>query len=458
MALSIIILAAGQGTRMKSSRPKVVHTLADRPLLQHVVDSTKRLSPEQVMVVIGHGAEQVRQIMHGQDLCFIEQAEQLGTGHAVAQCLGELKAGNDVLVLVGDVPLIRAETLARLVEHSASSAVGVLSFEPANAFGYGRIVRSESGNVLAVVEEKDTTTAQQKITESNSGIIYIRGDKVNELVSGLSNDNAQGEYYLTDVIGLAAASGEHVSAMICEHANEVTGVNDQRQLARVEALYRARQVDSLMEQGVKLYDPARIDIRGELKVGSDVEIDINCVFEGEVTLGDKVRIGASCIIRNSTISTGSEIKPMSSIDEAVIGCNVSIGPFARVRPGTECADNTKIGNFVETKKAIIGAGSKVNHLSYIGDTEMGKDVNIGAGTITCNYDGVNKFKTIIEDGVFIGSDTQLVAPVKISRNATIGAGSTITKDSPAEKLTLSRSKQVTLNNWSRPEKNRPEKK
>ena len=437
---------------MKSSRPKVVHRLADRPLLQHVVDSSRGLSPEQVLVVIGHGADQVRQIMRGQDLCFVEQAEQLGTGHAVVQCLDELITGNDVLVLVGDVPLIRAETLARFVEHSAGSAVGVLSFEPANASGYGRIIRNENGNVLAIVEEKDTTTAQQGITESNSGIIYIRGNKVIELISGLSNDNAQGEFYLTDVVGLAVANGGQVSAMVCADADEVTGVNNQRQLARVEALYRARQVDALMEQGAKLYEPARIDIRGELKVGIDVEIDINCVFEGEVMLGDKVRIGASCIIRNSTISTGSEIKPMTSIDEAIIGSNVSIGPFARVRPGTECADNSRIGNFVETKKAIIGAGSKVNHLSYIGDTEMGKDVNIGAGTITCNYDGANKFKTIIEDGVFIGSDTQLVAPVKISRNATIGAGSTITKDSPAEKLTLSRSKQITLNNWSRPEK------
>jgi len=452
MPLSIIILAAGQGTRMKSSRPKVVHGLAGRPLLQHVVDSTKLLAPEQVMVVIGHQAEQVRQVMAGQQLCFIEQPEQLGTGHAVAQCLGELKAGNDILVLVGDVPLIRAETLAQLVKHSSTSAVGILSFEPVNAFGYGRIVRGDDGNVRAIVEQKDCNQEQQNITESNSGIIYIRGDRVGQLLSDLSNDNAQGEYYLTDVVGLAAAAGEQVITMICADANEVTGVNNQQQLARVEMLYRARQVDSLMSQGVKLYDPVRIDIRGELQVGSDVEIDINCVFEGLVTLGDGVRIGANCIIRNSTMAAGSEIKPMTSIDEAIIGSHVSIGPFARVRPGSECADHAKIGNFVEIKKAHIGAGSKVSHLSYIGDTEMGKDVNIGAGTITCNYDGANKFKTIIEDGVFIGSDTQLVAPVRISRNATIGAGSTITKDTPADKLTLSRSKQMTMDNWTRPKK------
>jgi len=452
MPLSIIILAAGQGTRMKSSRPKVVHGLAGRPLLQHVVDSTKLLAPEQVMVVIGHQAEQVRQVMAGQQLCFIEQPEQLGTGHAVAQCLGELKAGNDILVLVGDVPLIRAETLAQLVKHSSTSAVGILSFEPVNAFGYGRIVRGDDGNVRAIVEQKDCNQEQQNITESNSGIIYIRGDRVGQLLSDLSNDNAQGEYYLTDVVGLAAAAGEQVITMICADANEVTGVNNQQQLARVEMLYRARQVDSLMSQGVKLYDPVRIDIRGELQVGSDVEIDINCVFEGLVTLGDGVRIGANCIIRNSTIAAGSEIKPMTSIDEAIIGSHVSIGPFARVRPGSECADHAKIGNFVEIKKAHIGAGSKVSHLSYIGDTKMGKNVNIGAGTITCNYDGANKFKTIIEDGVFIGSDTQLVAPVRISRNATIGAGSTITKDTPADKLTLSRSKQMTMDNWTRPKK------
>jgi len=452
MPLSIIILAAGQGTRMKSSRPKVVHGLAGRPLLQHVVDSTKLLAPEQVMVVIGHQAEQVRQVMAGQQLCFIEQPEQLGTGHAVAQCLGELKAGNDILVLVGDVPLIRAETLAQLVKHSSTSAVGILSFEPVNAFGYGRIVRGDDGNVRAIVEQKDCNQEQQNITESNSGIIYIRGDRVGQLLSDLSNDNAQGEYYLTDVVGLAAAAGEQVITMICADANEVTGVNNQQQLARVEMLYRARQVDSLMSQGVKLYDPVRIDIRGELQVGSDVEIDINCVFEGLVTLGDGVRIGANCIIRNSTIAAGSEIKPMTSIDEAIIGSHVSIGPFARVRPGSECADHAKIGNFVEIKKAHIGAGSKVSHLSYIGDTKMGKNVNIGAGTITCNYDGANKFKTIIEDGVFIGADTQLVAPVRISRNATIGAGSTITKDTPADKLTLSRSKQMTMDNWTRPKK------
>lgn len=452
MPLSIIILAAGQGRRMKSSRPKVVHVLAGRPLLQHVVDSTRLLAPEQVMIVIGHQAEQVRQVMQGQELCFIEQPEQLGTGHAVAQCLGELEAGNDILVLVGDVPLIRAETLTQFVKHSATSAVGILSFEPVNAFGYGRIVRSEDGNVEAIVEHKDCSEAQLSIIESSSGIIYIRGDKVGELVSGLNNDNAQGEYYLTDVVSRAATSGGQVCAMICADADEVTGVNNQQQLARVETLYRARQAESLMDQGAKLYDPLRIEIRGELNVGSDVEIDINCVFEGLVTLGDRVRIGANCVIRNSTIAADSEIKPMTSIDEAIIGSHVSIGPFARVRPGTECADNAKIGNFVEIKKAYIGAGSKVNHLSYIGDTEMGKDVNIGAGTITCNYDGANKFKTIIEDGVFIGSNTQLVAPVRISRNATIGAGSTITRDTPADKLTLSRSKQLTMHNWTRPKK------
>lgn len=452
MALSIIILAAGQGTRMKSSRPKVLHRLAGKTLLQHVVDSANALEPEQIILVIGHQAEQVRQAMQGQELSFVEQHEQLGTGHAVALCLDQLKPGNDLLVLYGDVPLTRAETLAQLVQGCAHSALAILSFMPEDVRGYGRIVRAEDGTVQSIVEHSDASEQQQKINEANSGIIYIRGEKVAGLVAGLGNENSQGEYYLTDVVGLAVANGERVVAVICADANEVSGVNNQQQLAMVESHYRVRQVDALMSRGAKLYDPSRIDIRGELHVGRDVEIDINCIFEGSVSLGDNVRIGANCVISNTSIASGSEIKPMTSIDDAIIGHNVSIGPFARIRPGTECADDVKIGNFVEIKKAQIGASSKINHLSYIGDTEMGKNVNIGAGTITCNYDGVNKFRTIIEDGVFIGSDTQLVAPLRVARNTTIGAGSTITTDTPADKLTLSRAKQVTVDNWKRPEK------
>jgi len=452
MSLSIVILAAGQGTRMKSARPKVIHELAGKPLLRHVVDTCRALEPEQVIVVTGHAAEQVHAVMQGQDLKFVEQAEQLGTGHALAQCLDAINTDNDVLVLFGDVPLIRAETMARVIEQGGDAAVCILSFVPENPFNYGRIVRQQDASVRAIVEHKDASQEQLGIGECFSGIMAIRGDCLHQLVTSLDNKNAQGEYYLTDVVDIAVANGDSVSAIICEDPGEVSGINNQQQLAAVETLYRARQVDALMTQGAKIFDPARIDIRGEIKLGRDVQIDVNCVFEGTVTLGDNVRIGANCVISNSSIDAGSEIKPMTSIDEAVIGRDVSIGPFARIRPGTECDDQVKIGNFVETKQARIGRGSKVSHLSYIGDTEMGREVNIGAGTITCNYDGVSKFKTVIEDGVFIGSDTQLVAPVTVARNATIGAGSTITRDVPADKLTVSRAKQVTINAWSKPVK------
>ncbi len=435
---------------MMSSRPKVIHELAGKPLLQHVVASGRELKPDQVIVVIGHGAGQVRAAMQGEAITFVEQTEQLGTGHALQQCLDSITPGNDVLVLVGDVPLIRADTLRQLVEQRGDAAVTVLSFLPTNNFGYGRIARAGNGTVRAIVEQKDTTADEASITECNSGILLIDGARVRELVMALENNNAQQEYYLTDVVALAATAGDSVNAVVCEDADEVNGINNQQQLAVVETIYRQRCANALMVQGVKLFDPARIDVRGDITVGRDVQIDINCVFEGDVTLGDNVRIGANCVIRNSSIGAGSNILPMTSMDDAIIGRNVSIGPFARIRPGTDCADDVKIGNFVETKKSHIGQGSKISHLSYIGDTEMGSAVNIGAGTIVCNYDGVNKFKTIIEDGVFIGSDTQLVAPVRVARNATIGAGSTITSDAPADSLTLSRARQVTIDGWSRP--------
>ena len=451
MPLSVVILAAGQGTRMKSARPKILHELAGRPLLQHVVDSSRLLEPEQIIVVVGHGADQVQAEMQGQDLFFVDQREQLGTGHALQQCLDHVNPGNAVLVLFGDVPLIRAETMAAMIEQTGDAAVCILNFEPPNPFGYGRILRRQDG-VQAIVEEKDASPEQRAIGECFSGIMLIRGDRLQRLVTALDNDNAQKEYYLTDVVGIAVGDGDKVSTVTCEDVSEVSGVNNQQQLSAAEAIYRARQAEALMQHGVKLYDPARIDIRGEVKAGRDVVIDINCLFEGEVILGDNVSIGAGCVIRNSSIDAGSEIKPMSWIDEAVIGRKVQIGPFARIRAGSDIGDEAKIGNFVETKKAQIGKSSKVSHLSYIGDTEMGSDVNIGAGTITCNYDGVNKSKTIIEDGVFIGSDTQLVAPVRIERNATVGAGSTITKNVPADKLAISRAKQVTIGNWSKPVK------
>jgi len=437
---------------MKSARPKVIHQLAGKPILRHVVDASRALQPAQIIVVIGHGAEQVRAALADEAVVFVEQREQLGTGHALQQCLDTLTPGNDVLVLVGDVPLIRADTLRRLVDQRGDAAVGVLSFIPASPHGYGRIARSADGEVRAIVEHKDASAAEAAIDECNSGILLIDGGRLRGLVMALDNSNAQREFYLTDVVALAAAAGDRVTAVVCADADEVNGINDQQQLAMVESIYRRRAAQALMQQGVKLFDPARIDVRGELSVGRDVEIDVNCVFEGSVSLGDNVRVGANCVIRNSSIAAHSEIRPMTSIEDAVIGEKVCIGPFARIRPGTECADGVRIGNFVETKKARIGAGSKVNHLSYIGDTEMGAAVNIGAGTITCNYDGANKFTTVIEDGVFVGSDTQLVAPVRVGRNATIGAGSTITRDVPADELTLSRSKQATIAGWKRPRK------
>jgi bifunctional UDP-N-acetylglucosamine pyrophosphorylase/glucosamine-1-phosphate N-acetyltransferase len=437
---------------MRSARPKILHSLAGRPLLQHVVDASRALEPAQIIVVIGHGAESVRNAMQAEDLEFVEQREQLGTGHALQQCLDTLVPGNDVLVLVGDVPLIRAETLSQLLDDGAAAAARVLSFVPQDAHGYGRILRDARGSVTAIVEQRDTDAETAAIGECNSGILLLRGDRLRQLLAGLANDNAQGEYYLTDVVGLAVAAGDEVAAVVCDDSSEVSGVNNQQQLAAVEALYRARQADALMAQGVKLFDPARIDVRGTLEVGRDVQIDVNCVFEGSVSLGDNVRVGANCLIRNTSIAADSEIMPMTWIDEAEIGRGVRIGPYARIRPGSRLDDEVRIGNFVETKQANIGRGSKVNHLSYIGDTEMGAGVNIGAGTITCNYDGVNKSQTVIEDGVFIGSDTQLVAPIRVARNAVIGAGSTITRDAPADKLTISRAKQVTIDAWSRPRK------
>jgi bifunctional UDP-N-acetylglucosamine pyrophosphorylase/glucosamine-1-phosphate N-acetyltransferase len=451
MPLSIVILAAGQGTRMKSSRPKVLHRLAGKSMLQHVIDTSLGLEPEQIIVVVGHKAEQVQASLEGQNIHFVEQREQLGTGHALKQCLDEINSGNEVLVLFGDVPLIRKQTLSELISHSKDAALGILGFEPDDASGYGRIVR-QNNEIRSIVEQSDTDSEQRKIRECFSGIMLIRGDRLKRLIGCLDNDNAQGEFYLTDLVAIAVTDGETVTAVECADSNEVRGVNNQQQLAAAEAIYRSMQAASLMNQGVKLYDPERIDIRGEVDVGQDVEIDINCVFEGKVSLGDGVIIGANCVIRNTSIDAGSVILPMTSIDDSVIGRNVSIGPFARLRPGARLDDEVKIGNFVEIKKSHIGSGSKVNHLSYIGDTDMGGKVNIGAGSITCNYDGANKFKTIIEDDVFIGSNTQLVAPVRVGRNATIGAGSVITRDAPADKLTVSRSRQVTIESWSKPVK------
>ena len=439
---------------MKSQRPKVLHHLAGKPMLQHVIDNSRALEPAQFIVVIGHHSNLVREQLKGQEIDLVEQHQQLGTGHAVAQCLEVLKEGNDVLVLYGDVPMISAESLSMLIKSTGDAAVSILSFIPENPAGYGRIVRQSDNRITAIVEEKDASEEQKKITESNSGIMFIAGDQVRYLINKLDDQNAQSEYYLTDVVKHAVANDLKVSASVSNDAEEILGVNNHQQLAEIERLHRQRLARRLMQSGVKLYDPARIDIRGNLTVGSDVVIDVNCVFIGDVHLGNNVHIGANCVIENSTIGDDSTILPMTSIDSSTFGKQVSIGPFARIRPHTECADKVKIGNFVEAKKSKIGLGSKVSHLSYIGDTEMGSGVNIGAGTITCNYDGANKFKTIIEDNVFVGSDTQLVAPVTLAQGSTIGAGSTITRDTPADQLTLSRSKQTSIKGWAKPVKKR----
>lgn len=455
MAVSIVILAAGKGSRMKSNKPKVIHAVAGKPMLQHVVDTSRGLNPDQIVVVIGHEADQVRDAMQASELLYVEQAEQLGTGHAVMQCKDVLTPGNDILVLYGDVPLIRLSTLESLVQQGRNgSVVCLLSFLAENPTGYGRIVRDTGNSVTAIVEEKDATDQIRAIQESNSGILYIKGSEYQELLADIDADNAQQEYYLTDVVKHAVARKHAVSAVICNDENEVLGVNNQQQLAEIESIYRRHRATELMVQGVKIVDPERIDIRGSVSVGQDVVIDVNCIFEGEVVLGDGVHILANCVLKNCRIGSHSVIQPMSMIDSSEIGENNDIGPYARIRPDTRTLNRAKIGNFVEVKKSLIGEGSKVNHLSYIGDTEMGANVNIGAGTITCNYDGAYKHKTIIEDNVFVGSDSQLVAPVRITKSTTIGAGSTITRDTPEGKLTFSRVKQVSINGWVRPSKNK----
>ncbi len=455
MSLSIIILAAGKGSRMKSNKPKVIHQVAGKPMLQHVVDTSKLLNPEQIIVVIGHESEQVKESMQGQGLIFVEQTEQLGTGHAVVQCHDELNTGNDILVLYGDVPLIKETTLSALIAKGRqNNVVCLLSFDAIDPTGYGRIVRDNEGLVTAIVEEKDASEDIRQIKESNSGILYIKGTEYRELLAELDADNAQQEYYLTDVVKHAVARNHNVDAVICTDESEVLGVNNQQQLAEVESIYRLSGANQLMTQGVKIVDPQRIDIRGTVKAGHDVIIDINCLLEGTVELGDGVEIGANCVLKDCKIGKNTKIQPMCIIDQSDIGENNDIGPFARIRPETKTHNKAKIGNFVEIKKSTIGEGSKVNHLSYIGDTEMGASVNIGAGTITCNYDGAYKHKTIIEDDVFIGSDTQLVAPVLISKSTTIGAGSTITKDTPEGQLSFSRAKQISITGWARPRKNK----
>ena len=451
--LNIIILAAGLGKRMNSSLPKVLHSLAGKSLLSHVLDTANALLPHRICVVYGHGNDAVRDAIDNNELIWVKQEPQLGTGHALMQALPHLDKKGLTLVLYGDVPLISFETLQKLISASLKENLALLTVRLDEPAGYGRIVRdTEANNIIAIVEDKDANIDQQKIKEINTGIMVIPNANLHEWLPKLENKNSQKEYYLTDIVAIAAKAGEKIEAAHPSNNWEVLGVNSKVQLAALERTYQRNYAEKLLEQGVTLTDPSRIDIRGELNCGKDVEVDINCIFEGEVILNDGVKIGAHCILKNVKIGAGTTILPFSLIEDADIGKNCRVGPFSRIRPGTNLADEVHIGNFVEIKNSSINSGSKINHLSYIGDATVGKKVNVGAGTITCNYDGVNKFQTVIEDDVFIGSDTQLIAPVKITSGSTIGAGSTITMDTLPEKLTLSRSKQRSITGWKRPTK------
>ncbi len=455
MTLKVVILAAGKGTRMRSNLPKVLQPLSTKPLLQHVIDTADQLESEQVIAVIGHGAELVREQVSGNCLEFVMQTEQLGTGHAVVQAMDHIADDDTVLILYGDVPLTSYDTLDDLLsEVSEQNPLALLTIHMDDPTGYGRIIRDQHESVEAIVEQKDASAEQLAVNEVNTGIMAVNGKLLKIWLSQLGNDNAQGEYYLTDIIAMCVSDGFSVATTHPNSSIEVLGVNDKIQLQQLERLYQQQLADELMKAGVTLLDASRLDIRGEVEAAMDVEIDANVILEGKVVLGENVKIGANCILKNVTIADNTTIHPFSHLEECVIGSKVNIGPYARLRPGTELADGVRIGNFVETKKVKIGSGSKVNHLSYVGDTLMGAGCNIGAGTITCNYDGVNKHLTVIGDGVFVGSDTQLVAPVTVGDNATIGAGSTITKDAPADELTLSRSKQLTLKGWQKPTKNK----
>lgn len=451
MAINVVILAAGQGKRMNSALPKVLHRLAGKSLLAHVIAAARTLKPRRICVVYGHGGEQVPQSMRASDLIFVQQKQQLGTGHAVKQALPQLDPRADTLVLYGDVPLISAATLRKLAA-GRGEGLRLLTAHFENPAGYGRILRDAGGAVTGIVEEKDASAEQRRICEGNTGLMFLPTRRLAAWLARLSNRNAQREYYLTDVVALALQDGVRIATVAPKALWEIHGVNSQRQLADLERRYQFEAAKRLLDSGVNIADPRRFDLRGDLRCGRDVRIDVNCVFEGAVRLGAGVEIGANCVIRNATIGAGSRIAPFTMIDEAQIGAKCIVGPFARIRPATTLANEVHIGNFVEVKASTIGKGSKANHLSYVGDTQVGRKVNVGAGSITCNYDGANKHRTVIEDDVFIGSNTQLVAPVTVRRGATIGAGSTITKEAPANQLTLSRARQISIANWQRPRK------
>ena len=451
MSISVIILAAGKGTRMRSSLPKVLQPLAGRPLLGHVIETAQKLQADNIITIYGHGGELVQHEFAKEQVQWVEQAEQLGTGHAVKVTLPVLAQDGLSLILSGDVPCITTQTLQKLLDASQASGIGLVTLTLPDASGYGRIVR-ENGQIQAIIEHKDASDEQRKIQEINTGIYCVSNAKLHQWLPKLSNNNAQGEYYLTDIVAMAIQDGLEVASVEPERAFEVEGVNDRVQLARLEREYQAFQAKQLMQQGVHLIDPSRFDLRGSLTVGQDVRIDINVIIEGNCEFGNNVEIGAGCIIKNTKIAAGTKVQPYSVFDSAIVGENTQIGPFARLRPGAKLANEVHIGNFVEVKNTSIGLGSKANHFTYLGDAEIGAGSNIGAGTITCNYDGANKFKTIIGDAAFIGSNSSLVAPVKIGNGATVGAGSVITHDVADNSLAFERSKQIAKEDYQRPQK------
>ena len=452
MALSVIILAAGKGTRMKSKLPKVLHKIAHKPMVEHIIDNVRSLGCDTVNLVYGHGGDMLQDALSKHSLNWCLQAEQLGTGHAVMQAVDNISDTDDVLILVGDAPLISSSTLQALVAAKADADLALLTVDLEDPTGMGRIVRDNTNNITAIVEHKDATDEQRLIQEINTGMMVMQGADLKRWLGNLSSDNAQNEYYLTDVIEMAAKEGKRISSAQPQWHREVEGVNNRAQLASLERAFQVRQANEFLMAGVSLADPQRFDVRGKLRHGEDVFIDVNVIIEGDVTLGNNVHIGANCILRNCKIADNTRIEAYSQIEDAVVEADCTVGPYARLRPGANLQQGAKVGNFVEIKKAVIGKGSKVNHLSYIGDASIGEGANIGAGTITCNYDGVNKFKTEIGDGVFVGSNSSLVAPVSIAAGATIGAGSTITKSVAAEDLAIARAKQRNIAGWQKPSK------
>ena len=450
--MEVIVLAAGQGKRMRSVLPKVLQPLAAKPMLGHVLDTARALEARRIVVVYGHGGEVVREALDAPDLAWARQDPPQGTGHAVQQAMPLVEDGDIALILYGDVPLIGVPTLQRLMAAAGERQMALLTVHMADPTGYGRILRDAAGQVTRIVEEKDATPDERRVTEVNTGILAAPVERLRHWLANLKNDNAQGEYYLTDIIAMAVAEGMPVVTTQPDAFEETLGVNNKTQLAELERIHQRNIARRLTDAGVTVIDPARLDVRGELVCGRDVEIDINCVFEGRVELGDGVRIGPNCVIRNATLGAGTRVAAFSQIEDTVMGEACVIGPYARTRPGTVLGEDVHLGNFVEVKNSVIANHSKANHLAYVGDADIGQRVNVGAGTITCNYDGANKFRTIIEDDVFMGSDTQLVAPVGVCKGATLGAGTTLSKDAPAGELTVSRAKQVSIPGWKRPVK------